>query len=103
MRNMKNLELSTIATFDDYENEKTYQEWFVIEAIPETAMATENKLLDFIKNQLISPIESLRKLSLCWDYKNEKTYNAQKRRFPVIQQVVNQNGKYFFNKGELDV
>lgn len=98
MRNMKNLELSTIATFDDYE-----QEWFVIEAIPETAMATENKLLDFVKGQLISPTESLRKLSLCWDYKNEKTYNAQKSKFPVIQQVVDQNGKYFFNKGELDV
>lgn len=98
MRNMKNLELSTIATFDDYE-----QEWFVIEAIPETAMATENKLLDFIKEQLISPIESLRKLSLCWEYKNEKTYNEQAKHFPVIQQVINQNGKYFFNKGELDV
>ena len=98
MRNMKNLELSTIATFDGYQ-----QELFVIEAIPETAMATENKLLDFIKGQLINPTESLRKLSLCWDYKNEKTYNTQKSKFPVIQQVVDQNGKYFFNKGELDV
>ena len=94
MKHLKNLELSMIATYDGFE-----QDWFMIEAIPEKALATETTLIDFVKEHLMSPTDALRKLSFCWSYKNKNTYNAQKRRFPVIEQVVNQNGKYFFNEG----
>ena len=97
MKQMKNLELSVIATYDGFD-----QDWFMIEAIPEVALTTETTLIDFVKGHLISPINALRKLSISWSYKNKNTYNAQKRRFPVIQQSVRQNGKYFFNKGVRD-
>lgn len=94
---LQNMELSIIASFD----EDVPQDWFSIAEVPTSKLQTEDTLLDYIKEQLDTP-ELLRKISLCWCFGHRNTYNAQAKKYPVIQQTVDKNGKYFFYKGERD-
>ena len=59
---------------------------------------SEKTLINYIKKQLENPMESLYKISLCWNC-NEDMVNKYK----TIKESVNKNAKYFFEKGKLDV
>jgi len=101
MKHLEDLQLSIIASYGNGHQE------FIDMLVYEDDLVDEQTLIENIKSNLDKcnslSLLNLCKLSLCWVYQNKNRYNAQQRRFPVMQQIVNRNGKYFFNKGELDV
>jgi len=89
---IKNLSLEVIATYDNHN-----QEMFKIK-LNEAILKTEKTLLDFIRTVLDYPENTnLKKLSLCWIFKN-KNYL---KKYPTINESINKNAKYFFELGEL--
>ena len=79
-----NLRLDVIATFEDNE-----QDHFSC-GVWESAIKSEKKLINYIKQQLKH--KDLVKLSLCW-LCDESVVNKHK----VIQDSIKKNGKYYFN------
>lgn len=90
--NKENIKLNVIASFDD----DFEQEWFNC-AVTEKSLKSEKTLINYIKKQLENPMESLYKISLCWNC-NEDMVNKYK----TIKESINKNAKYFFTKGKLD-
>jgi len=93
-----NLRLDIIATFKNKE-----QDHFSC-AIPNNVMENKSNLLDYIKEQLLHPNgdstikelnKALVKLSLCWEC-SKKVVDKYK----VIQESIEQNGKYYFENGK---
>ena len=80
-----NLRLDVIATFEDNE-----QEHFSC-AIWKSAIKSEKKLIDYVKEQLNN--KDLVKLSLCWLCGE----NIDKK-YPTIQKSIKKNAKYFHDQ-----
>ena len=90
---IKNIRLDVIASFDDDFD----QEWFNC-AVTEKSLKSEKTLINYIKKQLENPMESLYKISLCWNCDEDMV-----DKYKTIKESVNKNAKYFFEKGKLDV
>tara|TARA_R100001015_G_C4585630_1_gene141602 strand:+ start:150 stop:443 length:294 start_codon:yes stop_codon:yes gene_type:complete len=78
-----NLRLDVIATFEDNE-----QEHFSC-AIWKSAIKSEKKLIDYVKEQLNH--KDLVKLSLCWLCDENIV-----KKYPTIQKSIKKNAKYYF-------
>ena len=86
---VNDLKLEVIATYETNEQE------FFICGVWESAIKSEKKLIDYIKEQLINAErkeKDLVKLSLCWECSKEIV-----DKYKTIQKSISKNGKYFFN------
>jgi hypothetical protein len=85
-----NLKVDVIATYENHE-----QDHFKLLCVRESAIKSEKKLIDYIKEQLINAErkeKDLVKLSLCWECSKEIV-----DKYKTIQKSISKNGKYFFN------
>ena len=80
-----NLKVDVIATYENHE-----QDHFKLWCVRESAIKSEKKLIDYIKEQLRH--KDLVKLSLCWECSKEVV-----DKYKTIQDSIKKNGKYFFN------
>jgi hypothetical protein len=85
----ENIKLNVIASFDNYE-----QDIFDLSILPKKN-SSQDDLLNTIISNLKHPKNDLYKLSLCW-YCDEKIV----KKYKFIQESINKNAKYFFEKGE---
>jgi len=81
---VNNLRLEVIATYETNE-----QEFFTC-GVWESAIKSEKKLINYIKEQLNH--KDLIKLSLCWICSKNVV-----DKYKTIQKSISKNGKYFFN------
>ena len=82
-----NLRLDVIATYVDHE-----QDHFNC-GVWESAIKSEKKLIDYIKEQLRH--KDLVKLSLCWECSKEVV-----NKYKTIQDSIEKNAKYYFENGK---
>ena len=82
-----NLRLDVIATYVDHE-----QDHFNC-GVWESAIKSEKKLIDYIKEQLRH--KDLVKLSLCWECPKEVV-----DKYKTIQDSIKKNAKYYFENGK---
>jgi hypothetical protein len=82
-----NLRLDVIATYVDHE-----QDHFNC-GVRESAIKSEKKLIDYIKEQLRH--KDLVKLSLCWECSKEVV-----DKYKTIQDSIKKNAKYYFENGK---
>ncbi len=82
-----NLRLDVIATYVDHE-----QDHFNC-GVWESAIKSEKKLIDYIKEQLRH--KDLVKLSLCWECSKEVV-----DKYKTIQDSIKKNAKYYFENGK---
>ena len=78
-----NLKLDVIATYENHE-----QDHFNC-GVSESAIKSEKKLIDYVKEQLNH--KDLVKLSLCWLCDENIV-----KKYPTIQKSIKKNAKYFF-------
>jgi len=81
---VNDLRLEVIATYETNE-----QEFFTC-GVWESAIKSEKKLINYIKEQLSH--KDLIKLSLCWICSKNVV-----DKYKTIQKSISKNGKYFFN------
>ena len=81
---VNDLRLEVIATY------KTNEQEFFTCGVWESAIKSEKKLINYIKEQLNH--KDLIKLSLCWICSKNVV-----DKYKTIQKSISKNGKYFFN------
>ena len=82
-----NLKVDVIATYENHE-----QDHFNC-GVGESAIKSEKKLIDYIKEQLRH--KDLVKLSLCWECSKEVV-----NKYKTIQDSIEKNAKYYFENGK---
>ena len=82
-----NLKVDVIATYGNHE-----QDHFNC-GVWESAIKSEKKLIDYIKEQLRH--KDLVKLSLCWECSKEVV-----NKYKTIQDSIEKNAKYYFENGK---
>ena len=82
-----NLKVDVIATYENHE-----QDHFNC-GVWESAIKSEKKLIDYIKEQLRH--KDLVKLSLCWECSKEVV-----NKYKTIQDSIEKNAKYYFENGK---
>ena len=87
---VKKIKLDVIAT-----NEYQEQEFFTLIFLTEEVLSSEKNLLDYVLKQLKDKTD-LMKLSLCWTCSEEIV-----NKYKTIQDSIEKNAKYYFEKGAL--
>ena len=87
---VKKIKLDVIAT-----NEYQEQEFFTLKFLTEEVLSSEKNLLDYVLKQLKDKTD-LMKLSLCWTCSEEIV-----NKYNTIQDSIEKNAKYYFEKGAL--
>jgi hypothetical protein len=87
---VKKIKLDVIAT-----NEYQEQEFFTLKFLTEEVLSSEKNLLDYVLKQLKDKTD-LMKLSLCWTCSEEIV-----NKYKTIQDSIEKNAKYYFEKGAL--